>query len=183
MPPQGLHTFLRAYYHMKSADWPANKPHPLAANTAAEFAKLPRYYVMDLDKGMAEQVAADMPTAGADRRAASGCPTTSWRSTPPSTAAPDSRAGCSRIASAACRGCPRSCSSSPAAPSTCRRCSSRARATGACSSAPAASRRCRRRACTKFEGAHLVDGAGHWVQQEQPAQVAERLGSFARQHS
>ena len=34
-----------------------------AARTAAEWAKLPRYYVMDLDKGMAEQVAIDMPTA------------------------------------------------------------------------------------------------------------------------
>ena len=42
---------------------PDNTPHPLAANTPAEFAKLPRYYVMDKDKGMAEQVATDMPTA------------------------------------------------------------------------------------------------------------------------
>ncbi len=48
---------------MKSADWKQNDPHPLAARTAAEWAKLPRYYVMDLDKGMAEQVAADMPSA------------------------------------------------------------------------------------------------------------------------
>ena len=63
----GLHDFLRAYYHVKSADWTANKPFPLAANSAGELAKLPRYYVMDLDKGMAEQVAADMPTARADR--------------------------------------------------------------------------------------------------------------------
>jgi hypothetical protein len=61
-PPQGLHAFLRAYYHAKSADWPGNTPAPLSANTAEEFAKLPRYYVMDADKGMAEQVAADMPT-------------------------------------------------------------------------------------------------------------------------
>src|SRR6185503_6630559 len=60
-PPQGVHAFLRAYYHMKSADWTPNDPHPLAARTATEWAKLPRYYVMDLDKGMAEQVAADMP--------------------------------------------------------------------------------------------------------------------------
>ena len=34
---------------------------------ASEQAKLPRYYVMDLDKGMAEQVASDMPRRGADR--------------------------------------------------------------------------------------------------------------------
>ena len=60
---QGLQAFLRAYYHMKSADWKQNHPHPLAARTAAEWAKLPRYYVMDLDKGMAEQVAAEMPSA------------------------------------------------------------------------------------------------------------------------
>lgn len=61
--PQGLQAFLRAYYHAKSADWPGNHPAPLAGNTPVEFAKLPRYYVMDLGKGMAEQVAADMPTA------------------------------------------------------------------------------------------------------------------------
>jgi len=40
-----------------------------------------------------------------------------------------------------------------------------------------------RRACTKFEGVELIDGAGHWVQQEQAAKVADRLVSFARQHS
>ena len=34
-PPQGIHDFLRAYYHAKSADWPANKPFPLAANSAS----------------------------------------------------------------------------------------------------------------------------------------------------
>ena len=41
-PPQGIHAFLRAYYHMKSADWKQNQPFPLAARTAAEWAKLPR---------------------------------------------------------------------------------------------------------------------------------------------
>ena len=30
-PPQGLHDFLRAYYHVKSADWKQNHPAPLAA--------------------------------------------------------------------------------------------------------------------------------------------------------
>src|SRR5262249_40992328 len=64
-PPQGVHAFLRAYYHMKSADWKGNQPHPLAARTAEEWAKLPRYYVMDLGKGMAETVAPEMPSADA----------------------------------------------------------------------------------------------------------------------
>ena len=53
--------------------------------------------------------------------------------------------------------------------STCRPASSRASRTGAPTSAPASSKRCRRRACTRMIGCHLVDGAGHWVQQEQPA--------------
>jgi pimeloyl-ACP methyl ester carboxylesterase len=37
-----------------------------------------------------------------------------------------------------------------------------------------------KRACTKFEGVELVDGAGHWVQQEQSARVADRLVAFAK---
>lgn len=60
--PQGLRNFLRAYYHMKSADWTKNGPYPLKSWTASELAKLPAYYVMDLDKGMAETVAAEMPS-------------------------------------------------------------------------------------------------------------------------
>src|SRR5436305_1348507 len=40
--PQGIHAFLRGYYHMKSADWTQNQPAPLAARTASEWARLPR---------------------------------------------------------------------------------------------------------------------------------------------
>jgi len=61
--PQGLHDFLRAYYHHKSADWTGNKPYPLSAWSAEELAKLPTYYVMDLDKTMAQTVAEEMPSA------------------------------------------------------------------------------------------------------------------------
>jgi pimeloyl-ACP methyl ester carboxylesterase len=31
-------------------------------------------------------------------------------------------------------------------------------------------------------GFHLVDGAGHWVQQEQPEKVSELLLAFLRDH-
>jgi pimeloyl-ACP methyl ester carboxylesterase len=61
--PQGIHAFLRAYYHYKSADWQGNVPHPLAAWSAEELAKLPTYYVMRLEQGMAETAAAAMPSA------------------------------------------------------------------------------------------------------------------------
>jgi pimeloyl-ACP methyl ester carboxylesterase len=33
-------------------------------------------------------------------------------------------------------------------------------------------------ACTKMLGCHLVDGAGHWVQQEQPAKTTALLLDF-----
>lgn len=61
--PQGIHDFLRAYYHYKSADWKQNRPFPLTSQSASELAKLPTYYVMDREKGMAETVAAEMPSA------------------------------------------------------------------------------------------------------------------------
>ena len=36
-------------------------------------------------------------------------------------------------------------------------------------------------ACTRFIGCHLVDGAGHWVQQEQPEAVNSLLLEFLKQ--
>lgn len=60
--PEGIHAFLRAYFHMKSADWPANRPHPLAAWRADEVAKLPTYYVMELDRDMPETVRPEIPS-------------------------------------------------------------------------------------------------------------------------
>ncbi|MFY7961307.1 MAG: alpha/beta fold hydrolase [Elsteraceae bacterium] len=61
-PPQGLHAFLRAYYHYKSGDWAGNRPYRLSGWTAQELAKLPTYYVMDRALGMAATVAPFMPS-------------------------------------------------------------------------------------------------------------------------
>lgn len=61
-PPQGLHSFLRAYFHVKSADWPGNHPHPLCSGSAEELATLPTYYIMDRALGMAATVAPDAPS-------------------------------------------------------------------------------------------------------------------------
>jgi pimeloyl-ACP methyl ester carboxylesterase len=38
-------------------------------------------------------------------------------------------------------------------------------------------------ACTQMLGCHLIDGAGHWVQQEQPEAVSRLLTDFLRQSS
>lgn len=59
---QGVHDLLRAMYYYKSADWPGNKPFALKAWTASELAKMPTYYIMDRDQGIAETMAAHMPS-------------------------------------------------------------------------------------------------------------------------
>src|SRR5882762_4685845 len=61
--PQGVHDFLRAYFHHKSADWRENRPHRLASWSAAELAKMPTYYIMDLADDMPAGVAKEMPSA------------------------------------------------------------------------------------------------------------------------
>jgi len=60
--PQGLHMFLRSYYHHKSADWIQNNPAPLKEWSAEEAAKMPTYYIMDFDDTMADTVAQEVPS-------------------------------------------------------------------------------------------------------------------------
>lgn len=60
--PQGGHDLLRAQYFYKSADWPGNRPFRLKSWAATELAKLPDYYVMDLDKTVAQTMTEHAPT-------------------------------------------------------------------------------------------------------------------------
>ena len=180
-PPQGVHNFLRAYYHMKSADWPQNTPFPLANNSATEMAKLPRYYVMDLDKGMAESVAGEMPTAtqianckwlteeelrvyaGEYGRTGFQGGLQSYRVGRVPRLAAELQLFAGKTVEV-----PSLFLSGKADWGVYQR---------------AGSLDGMKRACTKFEGVELVEGAGHWVQQEQAAKAADRLIAFARQHS
>jgi len=43
---------------------------------------------------------------------------------------------------------------------------------------PGAAEAMQNRACTKMVGFYLLDGAGHWVQQEQPEEVSRLLIQF-----
>jgi pimeloyl-ACP methyl ester carboxylesterase len=60
--PQGVRDLLRALFYFKSADWPGNKPFPLKSWAATELAKMPEYYVLDLNKTTAATMAEHMPS-------------------------------------------------------------------------------------------------------------------------
>jgi len=175
--PQGVHAFLRAYYHMKSADWTANKPEPLKARTAEEWAKLPRYYVMDLDKGMAESVATEMPAAAAIQ-ADRWLPDRDLRVYSDEYGRTGFQGGLQsyRVGQAARL-------NADLATFSGRTIDQPSMFIGGKSDwgvyqTPGALERMQKVACTKMTGVHLVDGAGHWVQQEQPEVVSRLLLEF-----
>lgn len=60
--PGGFANFMRAYFHCKSADWSGNRPHLLARWSADDLARMPRYYIMDQDAGMAETALSMAPS-------------------------------------------------------------------------------------------------------------------------
>ena len=60
---QGFYSFLRAYYHVKSADWAKNQPYRLPSSSASSFALIPNYYIMPLHETMAQVVHRDAPSA------------------------------------------------------------------------------------------------------------------------
>lgn len=175
--PQGVHDFLRAYYHMKSADWPPNRPFPLAAWGADELAKLPRYYVMDLDKGMAATVAPEMPSPAA----IAAC---RWLTDE------ELRVYSAEYGRTGFQGGLQSyrVGTDPAYAAELTLFAGRTIDVPSCFIAGASDWGTHQRAgqfeamqttaCTRFRGVHLVDGAGHWVQQEQPERVVALLRDF-----
>lgn len=60
--PQGLHAFFRGYFHAKSGDWVGDDPHPIAPMPEA-LASLPHYYVMPAEASMADVARMHAPTA------------------------------------------------------------------------------------------------------------------------
>jgi pimeloyl-ACP methyl ester carboxylesterase len=174
---QGLQAFLRAYYHMKSADWKANKPGPLKARTAEEWAKLPRYYVMDLDKGMAEQVASEMPTAS-EIAANTWLPESELRVY----AAEYGRTGFQgglqsyRVGSSGRFNAELGMFSGRTIDQPSMFIAGKSD-WGAYQS-PGSIERMQSTACTRMQGVHLLEGAGHWVQQERAEQVSRLILEF-----
>jgi pimeloyl-ACP methyl ester carboxylesterase len=184
--PQGLHDFFRAYYHYKSADWKGNQPHPLKARTAAELAQMPTYYVMDKDKdkGMAETAAQGMPSAAEIAackwltNAEIGVYVTEYSRTQFTGALQGYRVR---------RG------TDPESLAEMQTFSGRTIDVPSCYIAgksdwgtyqfPGAAEKMQNSACTRMIGFHLVEGAGHWVQQAQPEEVSNLLKRFLQNQS
>ena len=178
--PQGVHDFLRAYYHYKSADWQGNKPFALKSWSAGELEKMPTYYIMDLDKGMAETVAPEMPPGPE-------IATNKWL--------PDEELS---VYSAEYR---RNGFQGGLQWYRCRTDSKYIAELQTFSGrtidvpsmfiagkqdwgsyqVPGALEKMQSIACTQMRGCHLLDGAGHWVQQEQPEAVSRLLIEFLQQ--
>jgi pimeloyl-ACP methyl ester carboxylesterase len=180
--PQGLHAFLRAYYHMKSADWKENHPAPLAARTAAEWAKLPRYYIMDLTKGMAETVAPEMPSASAIA-ANTWLPdeelrvySTEYGRTGFQGGLQSYRVGSSGRFNGDLQAFAGRTIDQPSMFIA-------GRSDWGAYQNPGALERMQKTACTHMVAAHFVDGAGHWVQQEQPARVSALIVEFLQRNT
>ncbi len=174
----GVHGFLRDYYHAKSADWAGNSPCRLNSWAADELARMPDYYIMGLADTMPEAVAPARPST----REVEQC---TWL--------PDADlAVYSAIYEA--RGFQGGLQWYRCATGTVQRDQLRLFAgmtirQPACFIAgtgdwgvwqkPGEFDLMARRACTDFRGAHLIEGAGHWVQQEQPDRTVAHLLDFA----
>lgn len=176
--PAGLPAFIRAYYHHKSGDWAGNDVHPLAGWTASELAKLPTYYVMDLAETMPQTVAHELPSP--EQVAACTWLTEdelsvyameygrtgfqgglNWYRTrfTGTNAEMEAFAGKRIEVPATFIG--------------------GARDWGV-QQAPGALAKMEREATADWRGTHLVPGAGHWVQQERPAETVALLLDFLR---
>ncbi|MFN0313829.1 MAG: alpha/beta fold hydrolase [Burkholderiales bacterium] len=177
--PQGLHAFLRAYYHYKSADWKQNQPFRLKGWIATELEKMPAYYIMERDLGMAQNVAPEMPSA-AEIAACKWLPEDAlavytaeyerngfqgglqWyrcRTTGKFNAELEIHAG-----------------RTIDVPS----CFIGGKSDWGVFQKPGDFEAMQNKACTNMVGCHLVEGAGHWVQQEQPEKVSRLLLEFLR---
>jgi pimeloyl-ACP methyl ester carboxylesterase len=175
--PQGIHAFLRAYYHYKSADWRDNKPYPLKAWSADELAKLPTYYIMNAHEGMAETVAPHMPP----QAAIDAC---TWLTEDELAvyAAEFARTGFQGGLQWYRCNLPGSINAeldlfagrTIDVPSL----FIAGKSDWGVYQVPGSFERMQRSACTKMQGAPLVDGAGHWVQQERPRDTLDLLLPF-----
>ncbi|HJZ20358.1 MAG TPA: alpha/beta hydrolase, partial [Bradyrhizobium sp.] len=158
----------------------ANKPYPLKGWTAEELAKLPAYYVMDLDNTMPETVAEEMPSAEAiaantwlpERELAFY--SAEYARTGFQGGLQWYRCGTSGAFIGELQVFSRRTIDVPSAFIA-------GKQDWGTYQRPGVFEAMQKSVCTRMLGAHLIDGAGHWVQQEQPEQVVRLLLGFLRE--
>jgi len=176
---QGVHDFLRAYYHHKSADWKANKPFALAGWTADELARMPTYYIMDLADGMAEAVAKEMPSA-AEIAGNTWLPDSELKVYSDEYGRNGFQGGLNwyrvRTGGNVSGELEVFTGRTIDVPAT----FISGRSDWGIYQTPGAIDRMQKVACTQMKEIHLIEGAGHWVQQERPDEVNRLLLQFLK---
>ena len=177
--PQGLHRFLRTFFHVKSADWRGNRPQPITEPTAEAFASLPTYYIMESGRTMPENVAPFEPSPAE----VMAC---RWL-TEPELAVYVREYGVTGFQGGLQT---YRVYADPALDAEMRLFSGRtidvpSLFIGGVSDwatyvSPGALGVMRTRATTNLRGVEMIDGAGHWIQQEQPAKLGALLLAFAK---
>lgn len=178
--PQGLHAFLRAYYHHKSADWPGNRPVRLEGWTAEALAQMPTYYIMDLNETMAQTVTKEMPS-DAEIAANTWLPEREMAVYAGEYGRTGFQGGLQWYR----------CNTTGAFLAEQEVFSGRtidvpatfiagAQDWGIYQFPGALEAMASDAVCPDWRGTHLIEGAGHWVQQEQPEAVVEKLLGFLR---
>ena len=155
------------------------QPYPLKSWSADEIAKLPTYYVMDLAKDMAATVAEEMPSA-AEIAANKWLPDSELAFYSAEYARNGFQGGLQWYR----------CGTSGAFMPELQTWSGRTidvpsafisgKQDWGTYQRPGVYEAMQSKACTNMIGCHLVDGAGHWVQQEQPDEVSRLLVQFLR---
>jgi pimeloyl-ACP methyl ester carboxylesterase len=181
--PQGLHAFLRGYYHYKSADWHDNRPYPLKAWAAEELANMPTYYIMNAREGMAETVAPHMRSC-AESEACGAWLTDDELAVYAAEFARTGFQGGLQWYRCALPGCLNSeldlfAGRAIDVPSL----FIAGQSDWGVYQVPGSFERMQNRACTNMQGAHLIEGAGHWVQQERPRETLDLLLPFLTRDS
>ncbi|KFY13609.1 hypothetical protein V492_03171 [Pseudogymnoascus sp. VKM F-4246] len=176
----GIHSFLRGYFHLKSADWGGNAPHPLSAWTASELAKLPNYYVMPLHSSMSETVARDMAqedVADVERKAGRWLPNSELAVYAAEFARTSFQGGLNyyRVATNPVYQADTAVFAGkkievPSLFISGSKDWGTYQVPGAVEGMS--------EACTDFRGVKIVDGAGHWVMQERPDEVSALILKF-----
>ena len=154
-----------------------NTPYRLAARTAVEWAKMPTYYIMNLNESMAETVARVMPTTSEINantwltEAELVIYVAEYGRTSFQGGLNSYRMGTSGIGNAEMQLYAGKTIDQPSM------FISGASDWGTYQN-PGSFERMQERACTDMRSVHLVEGAGHWVQQEQASETSRLLLAF-----